>query len=88
MLPQSQPNQPPTVKMIPVDADQFESIGYIVNGRQLYVKFRKDSKVLVFNNVPGFRYDGLMAAPRKDAYFDTFIKNFFLSKPGQLPQTA
>jgi len=87
MIPQGQPNQPPAVKMIPVDADKFESVGYVISGRQLYIKFR-NSSVLVFNNVPGFRYDGLMAAPRKDAYFDTFIKNFFLSKPGQLPQTA
>ena len=70
--------------MIPVDADTFESIGYVVNGRLLYVKFR-NTPPLVFNNVPGFRYDGLMAAPRKDAYFQTFIKNFFLSKPAQLP---
>jgi KTSC domain len=85
MTPQNQqPNQAPAVKMIPVDADTFESIGYVVNGRLLYVKFR-NTPPLVFNNVPGFRYDGLMAAPRKDAYFQTFIKNFFLSKPAQLP---
>jgi hypothetical protein len=43
---------------------------------------------LVFNNVPGFRFDGLMAAPRKDAYYDTFIKNFFVSKPTELPQAV
>jgi hypothetical protein len=87
MMPQSQPGQPnqPAVKMIPVDADLFEAVGYALGGRQLYVKFRK-SPPLVFNNVPGFRYDGLMAAPRKDAYFNTFIKNFFLSKPAQLPE--
>ena len=86
MMPQSKPGQPnqPQVKMIPVDADLFESIGYISGGRQLYVKF-KNSPPLVFNNVPGFRWDGLMSAPRKDAYFNTFIKNFFLSKPAQLP---
>ena len=55
-----------TVKMVPVDADQFESIGYVAKGKQLYVKFRNPP--LIFNNVPGFRYEGLMAAPRKDAY--------------------
>lgn len=75
------------VKMVPVDADEFESVGYVLKGRLLYVKFR-NSTVLVFNNVPGFRYDGLMAAPRKDAYYKTFIQNFFVSKPGQLPQIA
>jgi KTSC domain-containing protein len=70
--------------MIPVDADKFEAVGYALAGRQLYIKFR-NAPALVYNNVPGFRYDGLMAAPRKDAYYDTFIKNFFLSKPAQLP---
>lgn len=84
MLPQNNQPTPVAVKMIPVDADTFESVGYVVSGRQLYVKF-KNAQPLVFNNVPGFRYDGLMAAPRKDAYFQTFIKNFFLSKPAQLP---
>jgi hypothetical protein len=83
MMPQNQPNQP-VVKMVPVDADLFEAIGYAMGGRQLYIKFR-NSQALVFNNVPGFRFDGLMAAPRKDAYYNTFIKNFFLSKPTQLP---
>lgn len=75
------------VKMVPVDADTFESVGYVLRGKLLYIKFR-NSPALVFNNVPGFRYDGLLAAPRKDAYFDTFIKNFFVSKPAELPQTV
>jgi hypothetical protein len=81
------PQNEMVVKMVPVDADAFESVGYLLKGKQLYVKFRK-SPALVFNNVPSFRYDGLMAAPRKDAYFDTFIKNFFISKPAELPQTV
>lgn len=86
MLPQNQQNpaSPPAVKMVPVDADLFEAVGYVSSGRQLYIKFRNSSS-MVFNNVPGFRYDGLMAAPRKDAYYKTFIQNIFLSKPAQLP---
>jgi hypothetical protein len=72
------------VKMVPVDADLFESVGYVTGARQLYIKFHK-SPVLCFNNVPGFRYEGLLAAPRKDAYYNTFIKNFFLSKIVELP---
>ena len=75
------------VKMVPVHADEIESVGYVFKGKLLYIKFR-NSTVLVFNNVPGFRYDGLMAAPRKDAYYNTFIKNFFVSKAAELPQTA
>jgi hypothetical protein len=79
------PQDQATVKMVPVDADLFESIGYTTINRQLYIKFKK-APPLVFNNVPGFRFDGLMAAPRKDAYFNTFIKNFFISKAAQLPE--
>ncbi|HZL12986.1 MAG TPA: KTSC domain-containing protein, partial [Verrucomicrobiae bacterium] len=72
------------VKMVPVDADLFEAIGYTSGNRLLYIKFR-NAPPLSFNNVPGFRYEGLLAAPRKDAYYNTFIKNFFISKPAQLP---
>jgi hypothetical protein len=83
MIPQNEM----VVRMVPVDAEKFEAVGYVLKGKQLYVKFR-NSPTLVFNNVPGFRYDGLLVAPRKDAYFDTFIKNFFISKPAQLPQAV
>jgi hypothetical protein len=69
----------PEVKWVPVDADQFESISYVMSTRQLLIKFR-NSPPLVFEGVPGFRYQGLLGAPRKDAYFNTFIKNSFLKK--------
>jgi hypothetical protein len=75
---------PQAVKMMKVDADLFESVGYIPKNRQLYIKF-KNSPALCFDNVPGFRYDSLLTAPRKDAYFRTFIKDRFLTKPVQLP---
>jgi KTSC domain len=81
MMPQQ--NQS-AVKMTPVEADTFEAVGYVTGARQLYIKFR-NSPALVFINVPGFRYEGLMGAPRKDAYYNTFIKNFFLSRPAGLP---
>jgi len=70
--------------MVPVNADLFEAVGYVTGTRQLYVKFR-NSPVLCFNNVPGVRYDGLLAAPRKDAYYKAFIQNLFISKPVELP---
>ena len=70
--------------MMPVDADLFESVGYIPRSRQLYIKF-KNSPALCFDNVPGFRYDSLLTAPRKDAYFQTFIKDRFVTKPVELP---
>ena len=68
----------PDVKMIPVDADLFESVGYVESSRQLFVKFNH-GPTLCFNNVPNFRYRGFLDAPRKDAYFKTFIKDRFLS---------
>jgi hypothetical protein len=70
--------------MVPVEADLFEAVGYVVGARQLYVKFR-NAPALCFNNVPGFRYEGLLAAPRKDAYYKAFIQNFFISKAVELP---
>jgi hypothetical protein len=75
---------PQAVKMMKVDSDLFESIGYISKSRQLYIKF-KNSPALCFDNVPGFRYESLLTVPRKDAYFRTFIKDRFLTKPVQLP---
>ena len=67
------------VKMMTVDADLFESVGYAMAGRKLYVKFR-NAPPMVYEGVPGFRYQGLLAAPRKDAYFRTYIQRSFLAK--------
>ena len=72
------------VKMMSVDADLFESVGYIPKSRQLFIKFR-NSPALCFDNVPGFRYESLLTAPRKDAYYRTFIKDRFLTKSVELP---
>jgi hypothetical protein len=69
-----------SVKMVSIDAEQLESIGYSDGTRTLYIKFR-NSPALQFEKVPRFRYQGLMSAPRKDAYFKTFIQNQFLTKP-------
>jgi hypothetical protein len=76
-----------SVKMEPVDADLFDAIGYEFSKRRLCIKFR-NSPALYFDNVPGFRYEGLLAAPRKDAYYRTFIKDRFLTKPAELPPPA
>jgi hypothetical protein len=50
--------------------------------RQLIIKFR-GSPTMCFDGVPGFRFQGLLSAPRKDAYYNTYIKNQFLTK--QMP---
>jgi hypothetical protein len=77
--PMTMPGQEPVVKMVTVDARDIESVGYVVSKRKLYVKFR-NSAALCFEGVPGFRYQGLLAAPRKDAYYSTYIKDRFLAK--------
>jgi hypothetical protein len=75
---------PANIKFVPVDASAFESVGYVPASRMLYIKFRNNLPALCFANVPGFRYDGLLAAPRKDAYYKTFIENQFLTSPAKL----
>ncbi len=72
------------VKMVPVDAKFIEAVGYVESTRQLYIKFL-NSHTLCMNNVPGFRYQGLMAAPRIDAYYNAYIKERFLTKQVELP---
>ena len=73
-----------TIKMTPVNANIFESVGYVDSTRQLFIKF-KNSSTVCFNDMPRFRYTGLMAAPRKDAYFNTYIKDRFLTKQVSSP---
>ena len=73
-------NQP--VKMLTVDAEGIESIGYVDGSRQMYIKFR-GGRTLCINNVPRFRYQGMLAAPRKDAYYTTYVKDRFLMKEVQ-----
>jgi len=68
------------IRMEAVDADLFESVGYVEATRMLHIKFR-NSPAQCFQKVPRFRYDGLLAAPRKDAYFKSFIQNKFMTKP-------
>ena len=68
------------VRMETVDADLFESVGYSDGTRMLTIKFR-NAPAMCFHKVPRFRYDGLMGAPRKDAYYKSFIQNKFMTKP-------
>lgn len=67
--------------MLNVDGKLIESISYNEATRLLYVKFHAPGGALCFEDIPKFRYNGLMNAPRKDAYFTTYIRNSFLSKP-------
>ena len=79
-----EPGQP-SVQMMPVDAASFESVGYTISSRKLFVKFR-NAPITCFEGVPGFRFQGLLSAPRKDAYFRTYIKSQFLAK--ELPPSS
>jgi hypothetical protein len=72
------------VKMVPVKAALFEAIGYDGSARTLHIKML-DGSTLRFENVPHFRYDGFFTAPRKDAYYNTFIKGKFLTKTAAAP---
>ena len=76
------PIQP--VKMVSVDAELIEAVGYKNSSRQLIIKLR-NSDTLCFENVPHFRHEGLLAAARKDAYYRTFIQHSFLVKKMELP---
>lgn len=69
-----------SAKMVAVDADLFESVGYEDISHSLVIKFR-NSPTMRYEKVPRFRFQGLLGAPRKDAYYKTFIQNQFLSKP-------
>jgi KTSC domain len=71
--------QPHAVKMASVESDLFESVGYDDGSRCMIVKFR-NAPTMRFEKVPRFRYQGLLSAVRKDAYYKTFIKDQFLSK--------
>ena len=66
-----------SVKLVPVEAEQIESVGYEDLTHVLHLKLR-DGTTLRFQKVPRFRFSGLMGAPRKDAYYKTFIKDQFL----------
>jgi hypothetical protein len=74
----------PDVRMVSVDAKLFESIGCVEASRQLVIKFHH-TPTLCFDNVPHFRFQGLLNAPRKDACYKTFIKDHFLAKEITLP---
>jgi hypothetical protein len=69
-------------KFVAVEADLFESVAYDDLSHTLYLKFR-GAPTMRLEKVPRFRYQGLLAAPRKDAYYRTFIKDQFLTKPFQ-----
>ena len=75
------------IKMVPVDEDSFVAVGYVAPARQLHITFRNGS-TLLYQNVPGFRYEGLLAAPRKEKYFKTFIEHQFIAKPAPPPEQS
>jgi hypothetical protein len=71
------PNQ--HVKLVPTDSEGFEAVGYDASARCMIMKLR-DGTTIRLENVPRFRYSGLLSSPRKDAYYRAFIKGHFLTK--------
>jgi hypothetical protein len=81
-MPAIDPKTHQVIKLLELEgAKIIESVSYNDATRILYVKFSDDKGGMCFEDVPKFRYDGLMNAPRPDAYFGTYIRNLFLSKP-------
>ena len=73
------------IKLLELEGTSIvESVSYNDATRILYVKLRDNKGGMAFEDVPKFRYNGLMGAPRPDAYFNTYIRNLFLSKPATL----
>jgi hypothetical protein len=70
-------------KMVPLDSEMIESVGFVEATHCMFIKF-KDGKTVCLEKVPRFRLQGLLAAPRKDAYYKSFIQNQFLSKPVEM----
>ena len=73
------------IKMVPVDGQLIEAIGYVEASRHLYIKFR-GTGAECYHGVPRFRYQGLLAAPLPDKYFKNYIKGTFLAKDAELPK--
>ena len=69
-----------SVKLVPVETEAFEAVGYDPASRCLYMKLR-DGTTVRLEKVPQFRFSGLLSSPRKDAYYRAFIKDQFLTKP-------
>src|SRR5689334_8445154 len=63
-------------KMVAVDADLFESVGYEDLSHCLFIKFR-NSPMLKYEKVPRFRFQGLLGAPRKDPTIRPLFKTSF-----------
>ena len=64
-------------KLVPLQEDLLESVGYDDATRCLFIKFRNAPTIRMLD-VPRFRFQGLLAAPRKDAYYKAFIQDKFL----------
>jgi hypothetical protein len=72
--------QTQSVKLVSMNTEAFEAVGYDIASRSLVIKLH-DGTTIRLEKVPQFRFQGLMSSPRKDAYFRAFIKDQFVSKP-------
>jgi hypothetical protein len=81
-MPAMDPKTHQVIKLLELEGTKMvESVSYNDATRILYVKYCDNKGAMCFEDVPKFRYNGLMSAPRPDAYFATYIRNLFLSKP-------
>ena len=54
-------NQTQPFKMVQVEADLFESVGFVDTTHCLFIKF-KGSSTVCYEKVPRFRFQGLLGA--------------------------
>ena len=61
-------------KMVDVNSDALQAVGYDALGQRLYIRFRGQSKAYTFYRVPVEVYGGLMNASSKGTYYHQHIR--------------
>jgi hypothetical protein len=66
-----------SIKMIPVDSAQIESIGYDSNERVLAVRFNYKRRLYYYLDVPEEAFQEFLSASSIGKYFHGYIKNVY-----------
>ena len=62
--------------MIPVSSSNIESIGYVEQNQEVYVRFLKGG-VYVYRGVPQHEFQNLLTAPSLGSYLHRNYKNVY-----------
>ena len=63
-------------EMIPVSSSNIESIGYVEQNQEVYVRFLKGG-VYVYRGVPQHEFQNLLTAPSLGSYLHRNYKNVY-----------